>query len=476
MISTKLAKHALWAVAACAAYGCDNGSDDDSASARPVIAGFNAVADLPQVTFLREEEVWSALDYGGATEFNSVDRDQYDMNFDALLPGDETTSCGGDLDKDDTKDANECTRLVSQSINVIGDREYVVALLGSFGDLRVRVYDKAAHEFDTSTTDGDPEDTTAEVQFFHWSDTLGTLDVYLESPGTNLSPVQVRATLSSDDEFHGLLEAGEYVLTLSAVGDPNAAVYTSETFTLTKQTRVAFAILDGTDDRTSSIRVSRFRNQGGDLFDRWVGTELRATHVARDAGNVDVFAEQNYATALMPNLAFRETSAYEVLDPTVLSDLDLELTPAGNPGALLGREEFVLSPGNRYTLFLVQPSSITTNIDGLLVQDRFRRVAPYATLRLVNSAGLSLDFYVIPHGNNVYTSNSTESLATGSSGSVHLFAPGSYDIYLARAASATYTFGPLRVELDGSGVYTLVAVPTTDLTRSDVVLLDDFLL
>jgi hypothetical protein len=59
---------------------------------------------------------------------------------------------------------------------------------------------------------------------------------------------------------------------------------------------------------------------------------------------------------------------------------------------------------------------------------------------------------------------------------VHFVAPGSYDVFLARASSASYTFGPLEVELAGGGVYTIVAVPTTDLTRSDVVLLDDFLL
>jgi hypothetical protein len=468
-------KYLLWFAALSGVYGCDNsGSDDDGDTARPLVAGFNAVADLSQVTFLREEQVWAALDYGSATEFNSVDRDQYDMNFDALLPGDDTTSCGGDLDSDDVKDDDECTRLISQSINTIGDHEYVVALLGHYADLRVQVYDKLAHEFDTSDSDGDPEDSNAEVQFFHWSNTLGPVDVYLEPPGTNLSVVQVRGTLSADAEFHGLVDAGSYVLSLTAVGDPSSAVYTSQDFTLTKQTTVAFAILDGTDDRTTDILVSRFRGQGGELLDRRVATELRVTHVARDAGNIDVFAEQDYTAPLLPDLAFRETSGYQVIDPTAIASLDLELTPASNPGVLLGREQFTLSAGNRYTMFLVEPNSITTNVDGLLVQDRFRRIAPYATLRLVNSAGLSLDFYVIPHGNNVYTSNATEALATGSSGTTHFLEPGSYDLYLARTLTDTYTYGPLQIALDGGGVYTIVAVPTTDLTRSDVVLLDDF--
>jgi len=470
-----LLRRILCAAAALAVYGCDGSSDDDSAGAqRPLLTGFNAVPDMAAISFLREEELWSALDYGTATGFRSVDAGQYDINFDSLLPGDETTACGGDLDKDDVKDPEECTRLTSVSINVLAGHEYLVALLGHFADIRAQVYDKTVHEFDTTDADGDPEDKNTEVQFFHWSDALGAVDVYVEPPGTNLSAVQVKATLSAGDEYHGLINAGSYVLSLTVLGDPNAPVFTSENFTLAERTRVAFALLEGTDDGTSPVRVSRFRDQGGDLLDRRVKTELRVTHVARDAGNVDIFAQENYTAPIVSALAFRQTSPYQVIPSTELANLELDITPAGNPGVLLGREQMALASGGRSTFFLVQPNSVSANVDGLLVQDRFRRFAPYAALRLLNSAGLSLDFYVIPHGNNVYTSTPTETLFTGSSGTVHLLDPGSYDVILARAGTDTYVFGPLNVQLSGGGVYTAVGVATSDATRSDLVLLDDF--
>jgi hypothetical protein len=447
--------------------GCDlSDSDSDNSSGdNPVLAAFNAVPDLPQITFLREEEVWSALYYGEATDFRSVGADQYDVNFDALLPGDETTACVGDVDKDDFKDDDECTRLQSVSINVLGDHEYVVGLVGHYDNLHVEVYDKTVHKFDTSSDDG-------EVQFFHWSDALGPLDVYLEPPGTNLSAVQARATLDTGGEFHGLVDEDEYVLSLTAVADPNAPVYTSETFTLTAQKRVAFAILDATENSTSSIKVSRFRDQGGDLLDRRVKTELRLTHVATDVGNVDVFAQEDYSLPFVANLAHRQTSNYLTVDSAALASLQLDVTPAGNPGALLAREQISLAKGTRTTFFLV--TSTTGNLDGLNVQDHFRRLTPYAELRLVNSAGTSLDFYVIPHGNNVYTSTANETLSTGSSGGLHLLDPGSYDIWMARTGTDTYVFGPLNVELSGSGNYTVVAIATSDITRVDAVMLDDF--
>jgi hypothetical protein len=278
---------------------CDRSSSSSEAEARPLVAAFNAVPDMGAITFLREEEVWTSLRYGTATEFRDVGADQYDLNFDTILPGDEATVCSG-RDGDDIKDDEECSRLVSTSINVIGDHEYVVALLGRYENLRVQVYDKLVHEFDISTSDGDPDDETAEVQFFHWSDDLPALDVYLERPGANLSPTQARATLTSGGEFHGVVDDGEYVITLAPVADPAHPLFTSQSFALEEQTRVAFAILGPDGDGTSTIKIERFRDQSGALLDRRVGTEVRVLHVAPDAGVFDVYADEDFTQPFVP--------------------------------------------------------------------------------------------------------------------------------------------------------------------------------
>jgi hypothetical protein len=459
-------------VAAFSLCGCDSSDDDDSGGAKPVLAAFNAVSDIPAATFLREEEVWSSLDFGVSTAFKSVDADQYDVNFDVLLPGDDTTACTGDVDKDGVKDTNECTRLAERSINVVADHEYVVALVGAYGSTDTRVYDDLAHTFDTSTTDGDGEDENAQVQIFNWSTALGSFDVYLAPPGTNLSATQVKATLAAGDEYNGIVDDGSYVLTLSPIGNPNTAFYTSENFTIDEQTRVAFAILDGTNASTSPVKVSRFRDQGGDLLDRRIKTLMRVSHVAPDVGNVDVFLEENYTAPVFANLALKQTSAYTEIDPTVLADLELDITPAGNVGVLLTREETTLAKGERATFFLVESS--TGNVDGLKAADTVRRLAPYAQLRPVNSLAVSLDFYVIPHGNNVYTSTPSQTLSGASVGSSQTFEPGSYDIVIARAGTDTFVFGPREVQMSGAGIYTIAAVPTAQTTVADVLFLDDF--
>jgi len=452
---------------------CDNGgsSDDDSDTpARPLVAGFNAVPNMGTITFLREEERWTALEYGEGTEFRDVSADQYDLNFDTVLPGDETTTCNG-TDGDDVKDSDECTRLTSTSINVIGDHEYVVALLGSHGNLRVQVYDKEVHEFDTLTSDGDPDDEDTEVQFFHWSDALPEMDLYLERPGTNLSPVQVRATLTSGGEWHAVVPKGDYVITLSPVANPSAPVYTSETFAVQKQTRVAFAIMSGAGDGTSVIRVERFRDQAGRLLDRRVQTQLRLANLVRDGGSLDVYADEDFTQPVIAALAERAVSQYVTIPSGSLTDLELDASPAGNPGVLLAREEIDLARGERSTFILF---GSVGRVDGIRVADPFRRIATHAQLRMINTAGAGLDFFVVRSGSNINTLSPTMNLGSTVATGLLQVDPDTYDIVLTRGGTDDIVFGPRTVNLAGGGIYTIVATGRSDLTSADAVLLDDF--
>jgi len=452
---------------------CDNGgsSDDDSDTpARPLVAGFNAVPNMGTITFLREEERWTALEYGEGTEFRDVGADQYDLNFDTVLPGDETTTCNG-TDGDGVKDEDECTRLTSTSINVIADHEYIVALLGSYQNLRVQVYDKGVHEFDTTTTDGDPDDEETEVQFFHWSDALPELDVYLERPGTNLSPVQSRATLTGGQEWHGIVPKGDYVITLAPIANPSAPVYTSETFALQEQTRVAFAIMSGAGDGTSIIRVERFRDQAGRLLDRRVQTQLRLANVVRDGGSLDVYANEDFTAPVIAGLAQGAVSQYVTIPAGSLTDLELDASPAGNPGVLLAREEIDLARGERSTFILF---GSVGRVDGIRVADPFRRIATHAQLRMINTAGAGLDFFVVRSGSNINTLQPTVNLGSTVATGLLQVDPDTYDIVLTRGGTDDVVFGPKTVPLAGGGIYTIVATGRSDLTSADAVLLDDF--
>ena len=464
-------ERALIVLLAVVVVGCKSSNNSSDSATKPVLAAFNAAPDMPDITFLRVEEVWSSMAYGVGTSYRTVDPDQYNLHFDAALPGDETNVCSGDLDKDGVKDSNECTRLIEKDVNLIDGHEYVAAILGHYNALSVTLYDDTPHVFSTTSNNG-TGDTDVHVQFFNWSSTLGRFDVYIEPPGTNLSVTQSKATLAPGQEFNGMVQQGTYVISLTPVGDPNNPFYLSTTFDVTQRTHVGFAILDATNESTSNVKVTRFRDQGGDLFDRRAPTLLRMSHVAPNAGNIDVYPQESYTAPLFANLALKQTAAYTVIDPTTLSPLELDVTPAGNVGVLLDRQQLTVSSGIRSTLFLVNGSNGT--VDQLLAVDVTRSIAPFAQLRLVNSVPQSLDYYVIPHGNNVYTSTASQALSSASIGGSQQFAPGDYDVVLMRQGTTTIVFGPQEVTMAGGGLYTIVGVPTADISRADILQLGDF--
>ena len=452
--------------------GCSKSGGNSDSTVKPLLAAFNAVPDMPDVTFLRVEEVWSSISYGVGTSFRTVDADQYNLHFDARLPGDDTAVCSGDVNKNGVKDTNECTRAATKAVNLLNGHEYISALVGQYSALDVTLYDDTAHVFSTTSNNG-TGDTDTQVQFFNWSSKLGTFDVYIEPPGTNLSVTQAKATLAPGQEFNGLVQQGTYVVTLTPVGNPANPIYLSQNFDVVERTHVGFAILDGTNESTSNVKVSRFRDQGGDLLDRRVQTLLRVSHVAPAAGNVDVYAQENYTAPLFASLALEQTTSYTLIDPSALSPLEIDVTPAGNVGVLQEREQINLSVGSLSTLFLVNAANGTLN--GLLAVDTARRIAPFAQLRVVNTLVQNLDYYVIPHDNNVFTSTPTEALAAASIGGSVQYAPGDYDVFLMRSGTSTIVFGPQEVHMAGSGLYTLVGVPTADIARADILPLGDFL-
>jgi trimeric autotransporter adhesin len=282
----------------------------------------------------------------------------------------------------------------------------------------------------------------------------------------------VRGTLAAREAFDALVEGGQYVITLTAVADPTTVYFTSETLTLDRQTRVAFAIHDGTGEGTSAIKVTEFRDRGATLVDRNVATELRIAHAAPEAGRLDTFIGSDFSAPYVANLAFAQTSAYKAVDATELLGLDLDVTPAGNPFVFLARKQIDLTKGERSTYFLLGSSAV---VDGLKSSDSVRRLATHAQLRLVNGATRTLDFYVADHDkNNINTLSATAVVTSRSSTGFQRFDPGRYDIVLTRTGTKTVAYGPYVADLAGGGVYTIVSADTGESTAARVVLFDDF--
>lgn len=463
----------------CLVSGCLDSSeddDDDDEELKPTLGAFHAVSDMGTITVITadddEETVWADLEFSNSVR-SSVNDGTIDFRFETALPSDDTDSCQGDEDEDGVKDDDECTHIATGSVDISNDTEYMVVLYGSFDSPEVLQYEKPMHEFDTEDEDedGDAEDENMEVWFFHLVEGLGEVDVYLEEPGTSLSAVQVRDTLSPTESFNALVDEGEYVLTLTEVADPSAVLFTSEAFTLSAQTRVGFAIREGAGEGTSPVKVTLFRDLNKTLLDRNATTELRFAHTVPEGENIDVFVGNDFTESFVGDLSFGESSDYGEIAPSALTNLSVDITPTDSAGMFLARKELDLTQGEQATYYFVGESS---DWNGVKISDGVRRLATHAQFRLVNGADSELDYYVVEENDNISTLSPTESLSFRENSGWNRYDPGTYDIVVTEGDTDNVVYSD-TVELSEGGIYTLVTTNNAaDPTAADAVLLDDF--
>lgn len=461
--------------------GCDGGDDDDDddngQEGNPLLSAFHAVADMGTITIVTgdgdEEAVWQHLDFTEQVNA-SVNTGTIDFHFETALPGDDISVCAGDADDDGIKDDNECTRFAFGSVDAKEDTEHMVILYGHHGasgsldNLEVLQYEKARHEFDT-----EDEDENMEVWFFHLTEGLGEVDVYLEEPGTNLSPVQVRGTIGLKDAFNGLVDEGSYVLTLTEPAQPDQVRFISESFKLNKQTRVAFAIREGAGEGTSAVIVTQFRDRNNTLLDRDRTTELRVAHAVPGGGNIDVFAGNDFSAPFVTDLPFGGQSAYSEIAPGDLRDLSMDATPPGDPGVFLAREELDLNQGEKAAFYFLGEED---RWRGLRVSDDVRHFATHARLRVINGARSSLDYYIVDQENdNISSLPPNFSLSFRANSGWQTFEPGIYKVVVTQQGSSTIAYSD-TVELSAGGIYGAVStINTTDPSAADMVYMDDFM-
>lgn len=461
---------------ACSDSGSDDEEDEDTAQ-NPIIGAFNAVPDLDTITLFTsdddEEYSWGTLSFGGNVTSSTSDG-TIGLRAEVILPTDDTTACTGDADEDGVKDDDECTEIASTSVSVANDTDYMIALYGNYGNLQFLQFSKPLHVFDTEDEDedGDAEDENLEVWFFHLAQNLGQVDVYLEAPGTNLSPVQAKGTIAAKETFDGLVDEGTYVVTLTEVGNPENVLFISNSFTLSAQTRVGFAIRDGVDEGTSPVKITLFRDKSTTLTDRYATTELRFAHAVPEGDDIDVYIDNEFEQTFASGLAFENSSDYGEIASSQISNLSVDVTPTANPGIYLARKELDLTQGDRATYYFVGESY---DWNGVKLTDNVRRLATHAKLRLINGSSETYDYYLIDEDENITSLYADETLGFRENSGWVTYNPGTYNLVVALDGTDSIAYSA-NIELEAGGIYSLVTtVNTADPSAADVAYFDDFL-
>ncbi len=165
------------------------------------------------------------------------------------------------------------------------------------------------------------------------------------------------------------------------------------------------------------------------------------------------------------NLSDIEFGVRSAENSVVSGNLNLNITPAGNPGSFLAEESITITNGARYSLYL---TGLPGQLVGFLLRDGARRLSTHALLRVYQGAARlnTLDFYLISTGSDIaLLSPSLSSIVyTGTTG-YQSVTPDIYDLVFTLPGSKTIVAGPLRQDLSALGIYDAV---TTDTSQTDI--------
>ncbi len=435
----------LLAIVTCLS-GCGSGGTVNPPDGR--IRALNMVSSRATVGFLRVERVEGTLGYKQSTGFIVVDSDTYTFNIEVTAPG-----------------ATDPTRVASFPGTIDVDRDYTFVITEPTpNNFVVTAFDRDIAEA--------PAGQTA-IDLMHLASTIGSVDLFIEPPGTPLPGAQAFAPAigPSNAVLEGALPAGDYVISATPPADPNTILFTSGTFTLADGDRVFVTLADSAGTTTSNISaVLNFNGANGtqEVFNATAAPEIRFLNASSQAGALDLVIDDNFAAPLHPAVASETVSNYAAL---ASGTRNIKVAPAGSMNAELDQDTTI--PVALRTTLLV--GGDLGAIVGAQEADDLRLFPGAAKLRLASGATTEgpVNIYVVPTGTDINDATPvTPNFQLGFSPYLQ-FLPGDYDIVVTASGTTDVIGAPVTVTLNGSGIYGVVVVDDAA-ARIRLVLIDDF--
>lgn len=426
--------------------GCGGSGVEDPPNGS--IRALNLSINQPEVDFLREERTVASLAYKGSSPFLSVDQDQYDFNI-------EVTPAG----------ASEPNRIFSFSFDVEAETEYTFIITDLGASVTVETLTQVPFTGDD-----------AQTRFLHRADAAGAVDVYVEAPGSNIPGAAPWGTAAPGAALDPRTQApGDYVVTLTEVGNPANVLFASQTFALTEGDDLILVAADSAGGVSEPLSVLVLTNQttNAELFSENAQSQVRVIHSALPVGPVDVVFDDDFAMPFAGNVAPGTVTPYGAV---VAGNPNLKITPAGNPGVLEVDEEFGALPGRFLTLLL---TGETGQVTGRVSVDRPISYPGLARVQILNGAtgpGTAVNLYLVPPGTDVADVTATiAAVSQGATTDYRNFEPGDYELIVTTLTADEVIGGPTPVTLTDGGVYGAVVIDGATEPNVEIVLFDDFI-
>src|SRR5690606_27272286 len=298
---TLFAATAAWLLVASVIAGCESGRE------RPPAVTVRVLHAAPQratVNFLREQRNEAQLEYRQASAPLFFAADEYDFNVSALDATGDTPSL-----------------ICSFSRQLVPDNRYFSALTEAAGEMTPIVVEVAPFS-----------GSSAEVIAIHAAPSLGPMSVYIEADGIVPSSVAAAGSIGFGESIQSVeREEGTYRLSLTEADNPANVLLTSGIFTLEDGQSYIFAILDPTEDSTTSMSVAFIGPEPTLLFDESVQSSLTVVNAAADGLPRAVSISDDYSAPLLAAVPPFDRSADT---PVAFGGRTTSATPAGDTGAV----------------------------------------------------------------------------------------------------------------------------------------------
>lgn len=435
---TRLSQIVVTVIVALVAGGCGGDSQLPVASGKGSVRMINAISSSPVINFLIEERVLDGVDYKGNSGRARWDDLEYTFNFEVSRPS-----------------LEEPERFASRLLKVTRDIEYTFVLRGTLDSPTVDVWDIPERVFSGS-------ETVFEMRVGHAADALGDVDVYIGADGVAPALGQQVATLSPGEVSPPAdVETAEYVVTLTAAGQPGDIVFQSAPVEFAASRSILITVFEGDENDTAPVNVRIFNELAVELplADTRFPPTARFVHATSDLGTSDIYDDAALQNLIVASLAFGDITGDIAMS---VGEIPITATAPGNIGAIQLEDSLTTTAGTRLNYYLTVRSDELAGVQGSI--DR-RSIETVARLTFFHSASNHsvVDLYVVGAGTTIDEQFPRQfAAAYGFQSPAIALDAGSYDIYLTTSGEKTVIDGPVRLDAALGDVFEAVLLDRVD--------------
>lgn len=354
-------------------------------------------------------------------------------------------------------------RLYSFEADLAAGNDYSIVLTEANGWL---------HELILEGPEAELSETEAEIIIVNTAAGLqSAVDVYIEPPGTVLAAATPRGAVDFLESIPvAAISPGEYELSLTQAGNPSSVVMASDTFELAAGVRSTLSIIDGLSSASPAAAVVSGAGIDTPLTDRELRAGIRVLNAMTSRDPIDVTINSNFSPPLIPSAMFAVPTDYALLVP---GEHMLQVTPAGNSGAIEVETSFRAFPGQRGTWFVRGAPGSLAAFYSPDSQRLIRDVAEVTVYYGGTTVG-SVDVFIVPPDTDLNTVLPTATLSETNALSFVYLGLGGYTITVRESGTQTVLAGPVAAGIGFEGSYGILITNGASGAGMDITLIDRF--